>query len=155
MTRLHKFIVRTCIVGLLAFAEPLGADAYAESWEVVGSTYNSVAFVDRASFSTAKRVRIVNALRVSGQPQTDGWRSTTQRIRIDCAGRLMGDEGSMVESFDGLKTAYGPTAAVQPVPKRGVFARLYESVCEGRHGQKVADPKAWTLRNFKVGDELP
>jgi hypothetical protein len=137
-------------MGLMIVSAP--AHAGAHSWELVGKTYNSVAFLDRESTETVGSVQIVTVMRVSGQPTKDRWRSTTQQIRVDCATGTMGDAGSIVEGTDGSENAYGPTPATRTVPTRGIFADLYQSVCHERQGIKLSDPKSWTLRNFRPGD---
>jgi hypothetical protein len=140
-------------LGLTALSPAVGSEN-APAWQIIGATYNSVAFLDRASIRSNASVKVVRTLRVSGQPEKDGWRTTKQSISVDCANGMLGDAGSVVEKTDGNNLTYGPTAAKRPLPDRGIFARLYEAVCNGREGTTVTDPKSWTGKNFKPGQEL-
>jgi hypothetical protein len=145
-------IARSCIILALALAAPaMAAPAAGPRWQLVGKTYNSVAFVDRTSMAGSGPTRLVRVMRVSGQPDKDGWLSVNQQLRVGCADRVFGDEGSIVENADGSQRAYPPTPAIQPVPARGMFKSLFEAVCQGAPGPLVEDPKAWTRQNFKPG----
>jgi hypothetical protein len=133
-----------------ALASATAAPAVEANWQVLGTTHNSVAFLDRRSM-TGPGSQVVRVIRVSGQPQKDRWRSSDQHIRVDCAAGVMGDEGSTIEGADGKKVSYGPTPARQPKPSRGIFLQLFNAVCDGKDGPLVSDPHSWTAANFKVG----
>jgi hypothetical protein len=123
--------------------------AAAVHWQLVGTTYNSVTFLDRSSIVRAGAIRSVTVLRISGQPRADGWSNVTQRVAVDCAGRRFLDKGSMIRNADGSTKTFPATSAHRDVPSRGVFAQLFEAVCGGRRGAMVSDPIDWTRRNFR------
>lgn len=120
------------------------------TWQLIGNTYNSVVFLDRNRVSGAES-QIVTVVRVSGQPERDGWRKVVQHIRVDCASGIMGDAGSTIHKADSSQVTYGPSFAVQPKPTRGVFLELFKAVCEHKRGPLVSDPESWTHTNFKFG----
>jgi hypothetical protein len=133
----------------IAAGLPSSAVAGPARWQLVGTTYNSVAFLDRGSLSMAGGAGTATVMRVSGQPASDGWQSVTQQIGVDCAARRFADKGSAIEQADGSIVRYGASGAYQPVPSRGVFLDLYEATCQNRGGTMVADPRAWTRANFR------
>lgn len=138
------------LVAVLAASAP--AKAAIPNWQIAGKTYNSVAFVDVNSIVNDGRIKSFTAIRVSGQPQSDRWRSVVQRLRVDCFTRMFDDGGSRIEKTDGTVENYPASGASQRAVSRGVFFDMYQIVCGGREGSSVVDPQSWTLRNFKPGD---
>lgn len=128
------------------------ADAATADWQLAGKTYNSVAFVDLSSVASDGPKKSFTAMRVSGQPKSDGWRSVVQRLSVNCSTRMFDDAGSRIEKNDGTAVSYPGFGATQKAVSRGVFFDMFEVICSGRGGTRVTDPKSWTLRNFKPGD---
>jgi len=62
------------------------------------------------------------------------------------------DAGSVIKQADGSIRKYPGFGASQKAVSTGVFFDMFEILCGGRAAKRVADPEAWTLRNFKVGD---
>jgi hypothetical protein len=127
------------------------AAAAGPSWQLAGTTYNSVAFVDVNSVRREGRSRAFTAIRVSGQPTKDRWKSVVQKLSVNCDTRAFIDGGSRIENSDGSVTTYPGFGASQKAMNRGIFYDMFEIVCSGRSGQVVGDPKQWTLRKFKPG----
>lgn len=123
-------------------------------WQVVGATYNSVAFVDRSSIQRGAFVHHVRTLRVSGQPRSDGWSTAAETILIDCGTRMIAHGGLIITKPNGKQRTYRPAGAKRTAPGRGIFAKLYQAVCHGGPATTVADPKEWTRQNFKPGQDL-
>ena len=134
-----------------AFWSGSASPATASDWRLAGTTYNSVAFVDLASVAGNGSDKSFTAIRVSGQPAKDGWKTVVQRLKVDCATRIFVDFGSVIEQHDGTLKNYPASGASQKAASRGVFSDMFEIVCGGRSGTHVADPKIWALQNFKVG----
>lgn len=151
-----KLRIGDCAAALihsLALAVPasaIAAPAPAGKWQLVGKTYNSVMFLDLSSVG-AEATKSVRVMRVSGQPDSDGWRSVTQQIRVGCADKSFVDEGSTTEKANGAQERSPPAMKSMTVPTRGVYSDLFETVCHDRRGVVVTDPQAWTRRNFKPG----
>ena len=120
-------------------------------WQVAGTTYNSVAFVDVASVRRTGASRSFTTLRISGQPAKDGWRSVVQKLTVNCSTRIFNDAGSKIENSDGTIATYPAFGATQKAVSSGIFFDMYEIVCAGRTGANVSDPRSWTLMNFKPG----
>ena len=132
---------------LLAGASP----AAAADWRLAGTTYNSVAFIDMASVADRGSGKTFTALRVSGQPAKDGWKTVVQKLHVDCRTRIFIDAGSVIEQADGSIRKYPGIGASQKAMSSGVFYDMFEILCGGRAARSIADPRAWTHRNFKVG----
>jgi hypothetical protein len=129
----------------------LAAAAGGSDWRLAGTTYNSAAFVDLASVAGAGPAKRFTAMRVSGQPAKDGWRTVVQKLTVNCDTRMFVDAGSRIEQADGSVKTYPGFGATQRAVSTGVFFDMYEIVCGGRSGKRVGDPEAWTKANFKVG----
>jgi hypothetical protein len=130
-------------------ADPAAASP--NRWQMAGKTYNSVAFVDMNSVSRNGALTDFTAMRVSGQPASDGWSSVFQRLQVNCDTRIFVDGGSRIEQADGTVVNYPGSAATQKAVSRGVFFDMFQLVCSGRTGLSIGDPKTWTRRNFKPG----
>lgn len=139
------------VISVLA-ASAAPAAAAPSKWQLAGKTYNSVAFVDLNSVFSEGGMKSFTAIRVSGQPKSDGWRKVVQRLRVNCSTRIFEDAGSRIEKNDGTIVNYPGSGASQKAVSRGVFFDMFEVVCSGRSGTRVTDPEAWTLRYFKPGD---
>ena len=120
-------------------------------WRYAGKTYNSAAFVDMRSVEGRGSAKSFIALRISGQPDKDGWRTVVQKLTVHCDTRIFNDGGSRIEQADGSVKSYPGFGATQKAMSSGIFFDMYEIVCRGRAAPKVADPKAWMRTNFKVG----
>ena len=75
--------------------------ACGSDWRLAGTTYNSAAFVDLASVAGAGPAKSFTAMRVSGQPAKDGWRTVVQKLTVNCDTRMFVDAGSRIEQADG------------------------------------------------------
>jgi hypothetical protein len=64
------------------------AAAAGPSWQLAGTTYNSVAFVDVNSVRREGKSRAFTAIRVSGQPTKDRWKSVVQKLSVNCDTRV-------------------------------------------------------------------
>ena len=142
----------TSVMAIAAVILPVSSNAEAASaWRLAGTTYNSVAFVDIASVRENGSNKAFTALRVSGQPAKDGWNSVVQKLTVECDSRTFTDAGSIIEQSDGSLKRYPGSGASQKAVSRGIFFDMFEIVCQSRNGTPVADPRQWTLKNFKVG----
>ena len=121
------------------------------TWQLAGTTYNSTAFVDMRSVRGSGASKQFTALRISGQPAKDGWKSVVQKLSVNCDTRVFLDGGSRIAKTDGTVVSYPAFGARQIARSSGVFFEMFEIVCGGRAGKAVTDPQEWTLRNFKVG----
>jgi hypothetical protein len=128
------------------------ATAARPSWQLAGKTFNSVAFVDMNSIVGDGTLKDFTAIRVSGQPASDGWTSVVQKLQVNCDTRLFFDGGSRIEQSNGTFISYPGSGASQKAVTRGVFFDMFEIVCAGRRGASVANPKEWTLKNFRPGE---
>ena len=90
-------------------------------------------------------------MRVSGQPAKDGWRRVVQKLTVNCDTRIFNDGGSRIEQADGSVKSYPGFGATQRAMSSGIFFDMYQIVCEHRAARPVADPQAWTRKNFTVG----
>src|SRR4051812_18564556 len=90
-------------VGALNFSQPAAATP---SWQLAGTTYNSVAFVDVASVRGNGSSKTFTAVRVSGQPAKDRWKKVVQKLTVNCDTRMFFDAGSRIENSDGTVTTY-------------------------------------------------
>jgi len=146
--------MRICLkwrVPALAALSVCQVAATGPSWQIAGRTYNSVAFVDVNSVRREGTSRTFTAIRVSGQPAKDRWRSVVEKLSVNCDTRVFLDAGSRIENSDGTVTSYAGLGATQKAMSRGIFFDMFEIVCSGRTGEIVGDPKRWTLKNFKPG----
>jgi hypothetical protein len=108
------------------------------NWQLAGKTYNSVAFVDMTSVRAAGSARTFTAMRVSGQPAKDGWRSVVQKLRVDCGTRIFDDGGSVIEQSDGSRKTYPGFGAKQGQRPEGLDAReLHRGVVGPSRGRAV------------------
>lgn len=147
-------MLRWMVLGVIAASATIAsapAAAAPPQWQLAGKTYNSVAFVDMSSVSGKGASKQFTAMRVSGQPGKDGWSTVVQKLSVNCDTRIFIDAGSRIEKPDSTAISYPGIGATQRAVSSGVFFDLFELVCAGRPGLKVADPKSWTLRNFKPG----
>jgi hypothetical protein len=135
----------------VAVALPQPAAAAGSDWQIAGKTYNSVAFLDLGSVSGGREARTFTAMRVSGQPDKDGWSNVVQQLTVDCETRIFVDAGSRIEKSHGTVLTYPGSGASQRAVSRGVFFDMYEIVCSGRGGTRVSDPLQWTRANFRPG----
>ena len=140
--------MRLAIGGLCLVA---ASTASAADWRVAGMTYNSVAFVDVASIRASGAGKAFTAMRVSGQPAKDGWSHVMQKLTAICGTGIFLDAGSVITQADGSVKRYPGSGASQKAVSSGVFHDMFDIVCGGRKAKSVADPKAWTRANFKVG----
>jgi hypothetical protein len=113
-------------------------------WENFASTYNSQAFLDRASVVESGQVREVRVLRVSARPTADGWSTVHQSVRVDCARQRFTDLGSTIETPDRRRVTYPATPAYRGPPLPPLFGSLLRAVCTRHKGTAVTDPVAWT-----------
>src|SRR5215213_5787341 len=91
----------------------LASPAAAAQWQLAGTTYNSVAFVDVASVVSRGQSKSFSAMRVSGQPDKDGWVSVVQQLSADCETGIFLDAGSVIEQSDGSLKKYPGFGASQ------------------------------------------
>jgi hypothetical protein len=135
------------IAGMLPNAG--AAPAATARWQLVGTTYNSVAFVDLGSITKSGELKTAKVVRVSGQPGKDGWLRVDQLLGADCPRVRFIDNGSVILKPDGSHTSFPGSGAYQSKPARGLFADLFETLCHGRSGKIVSDPVSWTHQNFR------
>jgi hypothetical protein len=129
----------------------LPAIACAETWELVGRTYNSTGFVDRSRIVSKNDAKLVALLRISAQPADDGWKEVEQQLAINCATDMIEDRGSTVLEVSGRRANYPPAFRSKVSATTALYRSLFETVCHGKKGLIVADPPAW-VRSHRVSD---
>jgi hypothetical protein len=136
---------------LLAASPSLARETPSGEWAHVGNTVNSAIFVDRAVLGRSGAARPFRTLHINVQTAM-GWRAAEHRGTIDCAARTLTYEGVVVTKTDGSRdTLASAVGKPVPFPKRGALHAFATSVCAGKLGPAVADPAAWTNKNFRPG----
>jgi hypothetical protein len=136
---MHRITLRAAGAVLLA---SLPAIACAETWELVGRTYNSAGFVDRSRIVSKNDAKVVALLRISAQPLDDGWKEVEQQLAINCATDMIEYRGTTV-LVSGRRANYPPAFRSQVSATTALYRSLFETICHGKKGLTVADPPAW------------
>jgi hypothetical protein len=121
----------------------LPAAVSAESWELVGRTYNSAGFIDRSRIVSTNGAKLLSLVRISAQPVEDGWKEVRQQLAINCATTLIEDRGSTVYDVDGRGEHYPGAFRSKASATTALYRSLFEAVCKDRKGLTVTNPQAW------------